>query len=70
VLKSSRAISRVNVELKTKVSEISSISIIRVDHWHGWTPEKIFADTELGLHVNYKTYYNLLKNYYLVKTKI
>jgi hypothetical protein len=31
VLKSSRAISLVNVELKTDVSEISSVSIIRVD---------------------------------------
>jgi hypothetical protein len=31
VLKSSRAISRVNVELKTNVTEISSVSIIRVD---------------------------------------
>jgi hypothetical protein len=31
VLKSSKAISRVNVELKTQLSEISSVSIIRVD---------------------------------------
>jgi hypothetical protein len=30
-LKSSPAISRVNVELQTDVSEISSVSIIRVD---------------------------------------
>jgi hypothetical protein len=30
VIKSSRAISRVNVELKTNVSETSSVSIIRV----------------------------------------
>jgi hypothetical protein len=31
VLKSSRVINRINVELKTNVSEISSVSIIRVD---------------------------------------
>jgi hypothetical protein len=31
VLKPSRAISRVTVELKTNVSDISSVSIIRVD---------------------------------------
>jgi hypothetical protein len=30
-LKSSRAINRINVELKTNVSEISSVSIFRVD---------------------------------------
>jgi hypothetical protein len=39
VLKSSRATSRVNVELKTNVSEISSVSIIRVD---------IYADPDDG----------------------
>jgi hypothetical protein len=31
VLKSSRAISHVNVELKTNVSEIFSVSIMKVD---------------------------------------
>lgn len=39
-------ISHVNVELKNNVSEIFSVSIIRIDdgdQGHGWLPEKILV---------------------------
>jgi hypothetical protein len=41
VIKTSRAISRVNVELKTNVSETSSVSIIRVRDTEFGTPDRL-----------------------------